>query len=719
MHTTIRIPIKAPPKPKAPAQSDKLRMSAEATARAELATLAAPKMLGRLKSWDDVQRYVKPRIPALFREDAFTDKTYNDFKSWYISTAADRLADSTAAVAAANKAVIVTKQDVKVAGVNFRPQQRKAIDGIVAAYQAGRNGAWLPLGTGRGKTFVAGGIIQWFKQAGHITGDNMLLPEVFFFTKKKVVLSTKEKIERHFGLKCATDKEPRADADVLITHYQSLSTKHWAPYFRTETISVFSQAVEVPVWVPRERIVLIILDECHELKKIKSKRTQRIMGIARAAIAAGRRVFFLAMSATNATTLDDTRWFNYCTGLTDDLNGSAWLQQFVSPIRGANTGSKIKTQMERYTKAIGPMYVRPPNDPLPYKIVTTAEMIDFPSEAAEQFYRAAEEDYIKSIEVIGGVVKNLNMAKFTLFRSAAEYVKAEYYAHQAYKLVQSGRSVIIVVAFKRTLTKVLSILASLGVKRDNVSILKGNDQVIQQSEVYGDVDYANVLAEQDRQIRKYKEENDGADPDDPLFYMTRKEKAKFRKTRRYNQEMVRAGETRYEQQERTRWLLEMDLGKQTDESHKREIDRFLNNQTHYLLMTFAVGGTGIDADDRIPKELGGRPRTTIGTVCYNAEEWLQGFGRDARVTTLTDVEHIIPMFNNSIESQHVLPCIVNRLNSMSAMTGGAGDIEGKLMESIAKSPQAKFETKSSVSAAGSDLFDGLEEDDDEGDDDDE
>ena len=714
--TALRRPAQPPP-----ANTERARLSAEAAARAELSVLTLPTMLGKLTTWDAVQGYLpKIKIPSIFTDEHCCKSAIDNFKHWYVSTAYDRMQTQTKAITAAP--IEVKKLDVKVAGVTFKPQQRKAIDGIIAAYQAGRGGAWLPLGTGRGKTFVAGGIIQWFKQQGLINNDNFILPQVFFFTKKSVAEATTEKLSQFFNLKCATEKRPSVDADILVSHYQALGTKRWAHYFRQDRIEVFGQGVEVDVWVPREKIVLIICDECHELKKQKSKRTRRLMGVFRAARAAGRRVFIVAMSATNATTLDDTRWFNFAAKLTDDNDATAFLQNFVSPTRGANTGSKIKAQMDRYIKALGPMYVRPPNDPLPYKIVTTCELIKFPSEDAEQFYRRAEQDYIESIEVVGGVVKNLDMAKFTIFRSAAEYLKAEWYAKRAYADVQAGRSVIIAVEFKRTLLKVLAILGSMGVPREKISIIKGNDQIIQQHEVYTDMEFAALLSRQDRELTQYREDNEGEEPDDPWFFLSRKEKAKVKKTRKYNQDMVRAGETRFEQIERTKWLLNMELGNQSDEQRHKEVKRFLNNDTHYLLMTFATGGTGIDADDRIPKEQGGRPRTTLCTVCYWAEQWLQGLGRDARLTTLTDPWHVIAMFERSIESEHVLPTLSKRLDSMAAMTGGAGDLEGLLAQAIMKSGKSTdfaSEFTGPLSSASTDIIvDEADTDEDEDDDED-
>lgn len=698
--------------------NDKQKASAEAAARAELAPVTVPLLTGRVKSWDDVERLVpKLKIPPVFREELFNKLAWETVKTWWINGAADRMEKAAAELAAKAASLNVVKLNVKVEGVTFRPQQRKAIDQTIAAYNAGVNGCWIPLPTGRGKTFVAGGIISYFKEQGLLDNDNMVFPPVFFFTKKQVLIPTVAKLRKFFNLRCATDSAPLYDASVYCAHYQALSTRRWSSFFKAEKRESFGNVVEDEVWVPREKITLIFLDECHECKKLKSRRTKRIMGIARAARAAGRRVFWIFMSATNATTLDDTRMFNFCAGLCDDDDSTAFLTKFLSPIKGARTSSKIKKQMDNYVEHIGPMFVRPPNDPLPYKIHNKIEIIDFPSEREEEFYRRAEQDYIDSIEAIGGEVKNLDMAKFTIFRGAAEYCKVPWMVAAALEREKRGRSVILAFNFKRSMLRALALMAEHGVGRDNISIVKGPDRIIQPHEVYGDVEYANLLSRQDYEIAKYKEQNEGAEPDDPWFFLTKKEKAKKNKTRRFNQEMVRAGETRTEQHARVQWLTELELGTQSDEVRAREVDRFLENKTHFFFFTSAAGGTGIDADDRIPN---GRPRSTITGVSYTGEEWIQVFGRDARVTTLTDVEHIIGMFNKSIETEHVLPRLAGRLDSMSAMTGGNGDLEGLMMASIAKSKKKSgFKDAQSVAAQSEDLIVDEGTDDDDDDDDDE
>jgi len=705
------------------ALSEKQKQSLIAAARAELAPASVPILTGRVNSWDDLAKVLpKLKIPAYFREEPFNKLAWESVRSWYINTAEQRAIDEAAAVAAKAATVEVVKLNVQVEGVRFRPQQRKAIDETIAAFNAGVNGAWIPLPTGRGKTFVAGGIISYFKSQGLLDNDNLVFPPVFFFTKKQVLIPTVEKLRQYFALRCATDAAPTYDSHVYCAHYQALSTRRWSAFFKKVPRESFGNVVEDEVWTPREKITLIFLDECHECKKIKSRRTKRIMGIARAARAAGRRVFWIFMSATNATTLDDTRLFNYCTGLCEDDDATAFLTRFLSPMKGARTSSKIKKQLDDYIKYIGPMYVRPPNDPLDYKIHNKIEIINFSSEREEEFYRQAEQDYIDSIEAVGGEVKNLDMAKFTIFRGRAEYCKVPWMVAAALEREKQGRSVILAFNFKKSMLRALALLAEHGVGRDNISIVKGPDRIIQPNEVYGDVEYANLLARQDMEIARYKEQNEGAEPDDPWFFLTKKEKAKKNKTRRFNQDMVRAGETRSEQHARVAWLTELELGTQTDAIRHREVQNFLTNKTHFFLFTSAAGGTGIDADDRIPAAQGGRPRTTITGVSYTGEEWIQVFGRDARVTTLTDVEHIIVMFDRSIETEHVLPRLAGRLDSMSAMTGGNGDLEGLMMKSIANSKKrGEFAAAKSVAAVSEDLVvdEGTPDDDDDDDDDEE
>ena len=80
------------------------------------------------------------------------------------------------------------------------------------------------------------------------------------------------------------------------------------------------------------------------------------------------------------------------------------------------------------------------------------------------------------------------------------------------------------------------------------------------------------------------------------------------------------------------------------------------------------------------------------------------------------------MFRRSIESEHVGPTLIKRLDSMSAMTGAGGDLEGMLAAAIAKSGKAtNFADLQTATAISDDatLDDGAPNDDDDDDDDDE
>jgi hypothetical protein len=703
------------------APTHKAKLSAEAAARSELARLNTLAPLGHIKSWADVEAAcpkLNP-VPSIFRDEPFTLDRLSELRAYHISTAAARAEQAAAALIKRNEEIVVTKQNVKVEGVEFRPQQRKAIDGIIAAYQAGLNAVWVPLGTGLGKTFIAGGVLSWFKQQGLLPTDHIMFPAAFYFTRKQVRVPTAYKLSTYFKLTYATDERPRHDADIYISHYNALTSRKWSYFFRAEQGQAFGNVTKIYTWVPREKVVVIVLDEVHDLKKVKSARTKRILGIARAAQLNGYRVFWICMSATNATVLDDTRLFNYLAGYTDENNSTAFLSRFLSP--KGKPSAKIKAQMSRYIDFVGKAYVRPPNDPRKFKNTFAIKMIDFPSPESEEFYRRAEEDYIEAIEATGGEVANLQTARFTLFRAAAEYCMCEWFVESAFASIAEGRSVLIAVDFKRTLLKCLAMFAERGIGRDQISIAKGPDRIITPDECFNDREFAKLLRQSDDEVRRFKEENDGEEPDSPWFFLSKKDQQKVKRTRLFNQQMVRAGETRAQQVHRTKWLEDMELGIQSDEARNNEVQRFIRNETRIFIYTADAGGTGIDANDVVGPANGGFPRDCYTSVAYYGEQWVQKIGRHVRINDMSDSRTFIGMFNNSIQSEHVLPLLANRLDSMSAMTGGTGDLEEKLMASIKRNPTKQFKRAADITVDSEDMVvaegDGTDDEDDDDDED--
>lgn len=705
----ITLPKPTPPPVSAKSAVDeKLKASTEAAARSMTTRIEGRRLLGQIKTWDDVERTAGVPVPAMFREQPLLAGR-TDYYKWFVSTAYERFRAAQESQRP-TEPIVVTKQNLKFEKITLKPQQRKALDQLIANFKAGARGSWLIMKTGRGKTPVYGAFIEWLKLEGHIDPtENYLMPQVFCFTKKQVLLATRDKLNHFFGLRCSMDRAPLMQPHCHLANYQSLSSQKWRPFFGTETIEVFGNKKTIDVWRVREKIVLIVLDECHELKKMKSQKTRKIQAIIRAANARGMRVFFIFSSATPATVLDDTRLYNWATGRCDDDTETAFLQQFC---RDEGPSAKCAANMERYLKSLELEVVRPPNDPLSYKIFNEVKLIDFPDEQSERMYREAEKNYVEAVVASGGVVGDLSMAQFQIFRHASELCKVPYFVERAIELVRQGRSPILALNFQDSVIKAAALFTKAGFRRDQLAFVWGGTKISQPSEVYTTVQMTKIVTMMQEEQQKFREEF-GKEPPSIYYPLEGKELTKFKKTRIFNKDRLWQKETKAQQAERVGWLANMDLDKQTDESRYAEVNRFLADEAVICIMTAGAGGVGIDLDNQIE---GGRPRSTLCSVQYYAEEWIQFLGRDNRLMTKSDVYHEIVMFNRSIESEHVLPRLSKRLDSMAAMTGGNADLEDKLNEAIAEVGLTEFSAKSGTSGTADDNVDDadlIDEDDDD------
>ena len=116
---------------------------------------------------------------------------------------------------------------------------------------------------------------------------------------------------------------------------------------------------------------------------------------------------------------------------------------------------------------------------------------------------------------------------------------------------------------------------------------------------------------------------------------------------------------------------DLDLGPQDYKKRQVEIDRFQSGQSHYCLFNFKSGGVGLSlhhCDDmtqqkvRRKKDSGyahvedipsipTRPRRVLLTPTFSAIELVQGLGRAARITSLSDTEQIMLFYRGTIEER--------------------------------------------------------------------
>lgn len=653
---------------------------ARAATRARIAGVRPKVALGIVRTWPDLCAIVGTEIKNL---GDFTPENRELYYEWAVDTAGRRAEEEIKRQAEANTAVEIEKFEVNIPGLTLKPQQVKAVNQIISAYRAGKRAVIVAMGTGRGKTIVLGAVAWWFRQQGLISAtDNVFLPQCLVNTKKPVVLATRDKLEKFFKFTTTGDNYQKNDADLGVYHYSTWSTAKWRYMWRTdketgelipEKIDLYGAILEVPFMRLAEPIKLVALDECHELKKPNSSRSRRVLGMIRAN--ATKNAFYIFMSATPAITLRDTWLFNIAAGFAELDNMSQFLGRF-----GSKPDKPNKEAMERYNEFLGIHRVAPPEDRLKYKTTYKVDIVQFPDEATRRVYREAEEDYVKSVLDSGGTPGDTTMAKFTIFRRAAEVSKAPLYAARMLADMAEGRSPVLAVEFIDTVISVASLLAKAGVPRERISLIWGGQKLIRPEEVYTTAEFAAVMDRIRREAERYEHEN-GIAPEDEFFCLTDAERTKVRKTREYNRQRLRRGETKAEQRERVGWLAGFDLDKQTDVQRYNEVNRFLRDETHCCVFTFAAGGTGIDLDNQIP---GGRQRVVYSTMCYWAEQWLQAFGRCARIMTQSDVAHYILLFDDSIEVEHVLPKLAPKLRSIKTLTGIQGDLEDIVEQAIVK-----------------------------------
>ena len=658
-------------------------------------------------------------VPKMYATLVFNKEHYDQYLDWYVATCVARAETHIQEQATLAQAKLdnVEKNNVVFEKVKLRPQQKKALDQIIAAYEQGCRAVLLAMGTGRGKTIVFGAFLEWLKRRGELNDSNIIFSQGLICTKKPVVLATREKIQKFFDLITTGDTQENFGAEVGVYHYSTFAAKKHASKWKRnhatgepimDELEVFGNVVKYPRSALVEPLKVAVFDECHELKKPQAQRSKRMLGIIRST--AAKRCFYIFTSATPAVTLNDTRLFNLAAGLATEESMAGFLGTFTAdPTKPDNEG------MRKYNAFLGIHLVRPPEDRLSYKIFNRVDLVDFPNESVRAKYFRAEEDYIQAVEQSGGIAGDTSMSQFTIYRATAEELMAPIYADYMCAERAKGRAPVLAVCFVETVLSVCSILAQRGWTREELSIIMGGRKVVEAAECFNAKEMADILVRAEAFQKQYFAEF-GVAPEDAYEFLDRKEKAKFTRTREFNRQRLRRGETKTEQNERVGWLKNFDLSKQSDIERHCEVTRFLADITVGCIFTFAAGGTGLDLDNQLE---GGRPRTLISTICYWAEEFLQAFGRCARIMTKSDVYHVIIMFKGTMPVQHVLPRLEPKLRSIKTLTGIDGDLEDILAEEIRKTKGSRPSAvhAESVVAEQEDFLVDEDKDDDDGDDD--
>jgi len=284
--------------------------------------------------------------------------------------------------------------DIKLPnGLEFKPQQKKAIAALLdVLYNKNLNGSLVPLGTGKGKSWIAAGLALWLQKHDPQKFCNFLglFPPILIITKKSVVLDFRDTLKK-LGLESV-------GLAVDVWSYNEVFSAKNRNFFKTETVEVFGQATSVIRFnLPASAAPkLIILDECQEIKKEKSKRTKYLE-----AFLQFPEITWVFTSATPAVTVWDTMFMSIAMRLqygARPLTRETFPEFARTLTLGADPRQANAAALERWGAAIGDRFVKPPGDPQKVKALNKVKLFEITDPANKAMLKNAMKNYLEALE---------------------------------------------------------------------------------------------------------------------------------------------------------------------------------------------------------------------------------------------------------------------------------------------------------------------------------
>jgi hypothetical protein len=598
-------------------------------------------------------------------------------------------------------------------GMEFKPQQKKAIAAILdVLFNDNLNGPLIPLGTGKGKSWVAAGVALWLQK--HKPQEFMdfmgIFPKILIITKRSVVLEFRDTCKR-LGLQ-------DVGLSVDVWSYNEVMAKKNQMFFKEVQEVIFGQPVKVikfslpAACAPR----LIILDEVQEIKKEKSKRTRYL-----AALRDIEGIKWAFTSATPAVTLQDTMFMTLCMDL--EYGGRKVDRElFPEFCRALNGNSNIPINkpnaaaLERWKFAIGKRFIKPPNDPQKVKAINRVKFFEITDPINKSMVKNAMDNYLKSLEASGKTIdpQGQVMVAFMVMARAAELASVDQWVADAIEHHKQGYAPVLAIRFTETLKEyVLKLSKSeyfqqLGYSRDKISLIWGGQKEIKESDLLP-VDRASKIG---ALIGEWVMNNPDVtrQPTADEIGVSKDELRAFRKGIRYTSERLFREMSKESFARRNEQLRELKLHNQTQQERYENVKMFLDGATEFCVYTLSSGGTGISLDHRYAHA---RPRWVMSTMTYWAEEFAQALGRCVRVSTITDTVQEIYIPQNTLLSDHMAPKLAAKLKSVDAIGSSNVDLAAELQRAVLKKETARALTAEELKGSESSGVIEVDEEDDE------
>ena len=576
-----------------------------------------------------------------------------------------------------------TAVDIKLpGGLDFKPQQKKAIGALLdVLYNNDKRGALVPLGTGKGKSWIAAGLALWLQKHDPKKFCNFLglFPPILIITKKSVVLDFRETLKK-LGLEAV-------GLAVDVWSYNEVFSAKNRNFFREDTVEIFGQATKVVRFNLPESAAprLIILDECQEIKKEKSKRTKYLD-----AFLQFPDIKWVFTSATPAVTVWDTMFMTLAMGLqygARPLTRETFPEFARTLTLGADPRNANAAALERWGAALGDRFVKPPGDPQKVKALNKVKLFEITDPINQNMMKNAMKNYLESLERTGRSIdpQGQVMVAFMVMARAAELATVDTWVADAIHAHQNGYAPVIAIRFVETLKELVMKLCeseyfkSKNLTQKKISLIWGGNREIKLEDLLPENRAAEIAAKMGMWILDNQEEARKPKAED--ISITKEEFRAFHKGIKYTSERIFREMTKDSFAKRNEKLREMKLHNQNQIERHDNVQGFLNGETEFCIYTLSSGGTGISLDHRYQHT---KPRKVMSTMTYWAEEFAQALGRCVRITTLTDTTQEIYVPEGTILSDHMAPKLAQKLKSVDAIGSSNVDLAGELEIAIRK-----------------------------------
>jgi hypothetical protein len=332
--------------------------------------------------------------------------------------------------------------------------------------------------------------------------------------------------------------------------------------------------------------------------------------------------------------------------IVDQQSWPAWARNVASP---AAPEEYVEAAVDRLMDKLNPYIVDVKNVRPQFDARNGIMMIEFETREQREYYQKAFDRYLEAVGKLeasdGPNTQFLILVEWLKFRQAAEFCRCTTVARLMHEKVTQGFAAVAAMCFKPSMAKTAYILNSeYHVPRPQISLIWGGSASFTQQE--------GKRISSDEIVATLTKAARGEEVDSKLL-------------KKIKQQLI------YDSEGLGDLPNDLDLGPQDYKKRQYEIDRFQRGDSLYCLFNFKSGGVGLSlhhCDDltkqkvRRKKESGyaheedipsipTRPRRVLLTPTFSAIELVQGLGRAARITSLSDTEQIMLFYRGTIEER--------------------------------------------------------------------